>query len=74
MVYMKIFVYGIVAIILALFATYLALQRPRGPEDRNPQRMDTCGLSQIWLMIGEWVQKGTSGGVIRGSMQMGLGT
>ena len=32
MLYMRVFVYGIAAMFLALFATYLALQKPSGPQ------------------------------------------
>jgi hypothetical protein len=57
MVYMRIFVYGIVAIILALFATYLALQRPRGPQPAAYGHLRTLAN-----LVDDW-GTGTEGGL-----------
>lgn len=49
MLYMRVFVYGIVAIVLALFATYLALKRPGGPQPATYGHLQTlANLVDDW--------------------------
>jgi hypothetical protein len=55
MLYMRLFVFGIAAIILALFATYLALQTARGPQPATYGHLQTLAN-----LVDDW-RTGTEG-------------
>lgn len=51
MCYIRIFVYSIVAILLAIFSTYLALQKPKGPQPAAWGHLRTlANLADNWEM------------------------